>query len=88
MVPKIGLTGATRLGEDPPYDGVGAGLPASGRPAPAAQKARLTGRFFPVDIKGAWFDLRAFTRYNPRLFCGPIGRPRSCNNVCRDSHGR
>jgi hypothetical protein len=85
MVPKIGLTGATRWGETRRTMASAHGCRHLAGPNGNA-KTRWIGHFFPV--KRGWFDPRDFNRYNPRLFCGPIGRPRSCNNVCRDSHGR
>ena len=78
MVPKIGLGGAKR----------GGGSHRLVLHSQLGEKADNLRYFGYKSLNLAEFDPPRLSRYNSRLFCGPIGRPRSCNNVCRDSHGR
>ena len=78
MVPKIGLGGAKG-------GGVSHRLVLRHLFGEKADNLRYFGY---KSLNLAEFDPPGLSRYNSRLFCGPIGRPRSCNNVCRDCHGR
>jgi len=78
MVPKIGRGGAKRAGR-------------SHRMvlhSQCGEKGLNLRHFGYKSLNLTEFDPSGLSRYNSRLFCGPTGRPRSCNNVCRDSHGR
>jgi hypothetical protein len=75
MVPKIGLGG-------------GGGSHRLVLRSQLVEKADNLRYFGYKSLNLTEFDPPGLSRYNSRLFCGPIGRPRSCNNVCRDCHGR
>ena len=78
MVPKISPRGAKRRG-------VSHRLVLGSQLGEKADNLRYFGD---KSLNLPQFDPQGLSRYNSRLFCGPIGRPRSCNYVCRDRHGR
>jgi hypothetical protein len=78
MVPKIGRRGAKR----------GGGSHRLVLLSQLGEKAVNLRYFGCKSVNLTQFDPMGLSRYNSRLFCGPIGRPRSCNYVCRDRHGR